>query len=270
MADLIALQMVSVPDVESNLAFVEHQLKKLNHSEPVLVVLPECFACFGASDRHISKVAEAKGDGPIQQALGDLARKYGVWLAGGSIPLRSGSQERYTASCLLFDEQGNERAEYQKIHLFDVSVADSTGSYLESKYTDAGNEVVVVKDTPFGSIGLSICYDVRFPGLYQAMGNVDVILVPAAFTYTTGQAHWHPLLRARAIEKQSYLVAANQGGVHDNGRETFGHSCVISPWGEIIAEIPSGGGLIRGDNGPSVYFGHKSIYASPTTQQIQE
>ena len=252
MAELVALQMVSVPDVDSNLTFVEQQLQNLKPTEPTLVLLPECFACFGASDRDIAAVSEVRGDGPIQSALSRLASQYGVWLAGGSIPIRSIEEGRYTASCLLYNDKGELQAEYQKIHLFDVNVGDNTGRYLESRYTDPGDQVVVVDDTPFGRIGLSICYDVRFAGLYQAMGEVDIILVPAAFTEKTGRAHWHSLLRARAIENQCYLLAANQGGVHANGRETYGHSCLISPWGDILTEIPSAEGVIRATMEPSL------------------
>ncbi|WP_340678885.1 carbon-nitrogen hydrolase family protein [Paraglaciecola sp.] len=255
MAKLIALQMSSSPNVKANLDFVEQQLKHLSVDEPSLVVLPECFACFGASEQAILQVAEKRGEGPVQQRLSELAKRYKVWLAAGSFPLLSsrepsnheeGHENKYTASCLLFDEQGVLQAEYQKIHLFDVQVADNTGSYKESRSTEPGKQLVVI-DSPFGKLGLAICYDIRFAGMFQAMSQLaqlDVLILPAAFTHLTGSAHWHALLKARAIENQCYLVAANQTGEHANKRQTYGHSCIISPWGETLAELPIDTGLI--------------------------
>lgn len=246
MAKLIALQMTSSPNVADNLDFVEQQLQLLNVTEPSLVVLPECFACFGAGDQAILEVAEKRGDGPVQRRLSALAKTYKVWLAAGSFPLQTEHKDKYTASCLLFDEHGSLQAEYQKIHLFDVQVADNTGSYLESRSTEPGNKLVVI-DSPFGKLGLAICYDIRFAGMFQAMSEqaqLDVLVLPAAFTYLTGSAHWQALLKARAIENQCYLVAANQTGEHGNKRQTYGHSCIISPWGESLAELPTETGLI--------------------------
>ena len=244
MSELVAIQMVSVPDVQQNLKALEIQLEKLQVSTNTLVVLPECFACFGGGDGTILAVAEVKNNGPVQQALQALARRYGVWLVAGTLPLRASDPTKMTASCLLIDDSGKVVDEYQKIHLFDVQVADNTGSYMESKHTQAGDRVVVA-DTPFGRLGMAVCYDIRFPALFQAMGQIDVLTLPAAFTQTTGQAHWQALLQARAIENQCYLVAADQGGTHPNGRQTYGHSCIISPWGEIAAEIRYGEGLVQ-------------------------
>ena len=247
MAKLVALQMTSGPDVSANLDFVEQQLKRLQVTEPTLMVLPECFACFGGGDQAVLKIAEQAGDGPVQRRLSELARQHNIWLAAGSFPLKVANQNKYTASCLLFDSQGQLQAEYQKIHLFDVQVADQTGSYLESRYTQAGEHLVVL-DSPFGKLGLAICYDIRFAAMFQAMNQIaqlDVLLLPAAFTQVTGQAHWRALLSARAIENQCYLVAANQTGEHANKRQTYGHSCIISPWGETLAELPEDTGLIE-------------------------
>ena len=247
MAKLIALQMTSGPDVEANLAVVEQHIRGLSVTEPTLVVLPECFACFGGGDQAVLNIAEQPGDGPVQKRLSELAKAANIWLAAGSFPLKSADPNKYTASCLLFDPQGQIQAEYQKIHLFDVQVADNTGSYLESRLTQAGNKLVVL-DSPFGKLGMAICYDIRFAAMFQAMNQiaqVDVLLLPAAFTQLTGQAHWHALLSARAIENQCYLVAANQTGEHANKRQTYGHSCIISPWGETLAELPDGSGLIE-------------------------
>ncbi|GAA0856566.1 carbon-nitrogen hydrolase family protein [Aliiglaciecola litoralis] len=241
MAKLVACQMVSSPDVHTNLDTVRRLVAQQQPGD--LVVLPECFACFGASDKYLLSVAEKKGEGQIQTCLSQLAKQYGVWIVAGTVPLRCEDQQKYTASCLIYNDQGDCVEEYQKIHLFDVQVQDTTRNYKESKYTQAGSRLVVV-DSPFGKLGIAVCYDVRFAGLFQAMGQIDVLALPAAFTQTTGEAHWHALLRARAIEKQCYLVAAGQGGKHENGRETYGHSCVISPWGTISEEIQKGEGAI--------------------------
>jgi nitrilase len=246
MANLVAIQMTSGPDVVANLAYLEQQLRSLPPERPCLVVLPECFACFGASDTHIYDLAERKNAGPIQAKLAQLAKQFEVWLVAGSFPLLCSTPEKYTASCLIFDDHGRLVDEYQKIHLFDAQVADSTGSYRESDRTQKGQRLVVV-DSPFGTLGVAICYDIRFAGMFAAMseiGPLSVLAIPAAFTLATGKAHWHPLLTARAIENQCFLVAANQTGTHANQRQTFGHSCIISPWGETLAELPHHTGSI--------------------------
>lgn len=244
MAELVAIQMVSTPSVDENLTTLEQQLSKLQTNTDTLVVLPECFACFGAGDSALLAMAEAKDNGPVQQALSALACKYRVWIVSGTLPLKTDNPDKFSASCLLIDDTGTIVTEYQKIHLFDVLINDNTGRYLESRHTQPGNQVVVA-DTPFGKLGLAVCYDVRFPGLFQAMGQIDVLALPAAFTQTTGEAHWQALLSARAIENQCYLVAPNQGGIHANGRQTYGHSCIISPWGEKLTELHYDPGLIQ-------------------------
>ncbi|MFC6441190.1 carbon-nitrogen hydrolase family protein [Bowmanella sp. JS7-9] len=243
MANLMVLQMTSCPDVESNLAFVESQLAGLTVTEPTMVVLPECFACFGGGDNAQANIAETIGNGPVQQRLAQLAKTFGVWIVAGSFPTRNSFDHRFSASCLVFNDQGELIADYQKIHLFDVQVADNTGRYAESASTQPGNKIVCF-DSPFGRVGVAICYDLRFAGLFQAMGEIDVLVLPAAFTAVTGQAHWLPLLRARAIELQCYVAAANQTGIHANGRQTYGHSSVISPWGEVLVELPAATGLV--------------------------
>jgi len=248
---LIALQLVSVPDVDANLDKVESLVDSITDpakQQPTLVVLPECFAFFGESDRATLQVAEPLGSGKIQQRLSQIARQYKVWIVSGTFPTKvPNDPDRYHANCLVFDDNGNLKADYQKIHMFDVQVADNTGSYLESRYTCPGNKVTVLQDTPFGRLGVAVCYDVRFPGLFQAMGEIDVLAIPAAFTQKTGAAHWHPLLQARSIEKQCFVVAANQGGEHRNGRMTFGHSCIYSGWGELLTEIRQGPGCVSVD-----------------------
>ena len=247
LANIVAIQMNSSPKVEDNLLFVEQQLKLLPPERPCLVVLPECFACFGGGDKSMLDIAEELNFGPIQNRLKQLAKQYGVWLVTGSLPILCSTKNKFTASCLLINEHGEIIEEYQKIHLFDVQVADSTGTYLESRSTQAGNKLVVI-NTPFGSLGLAICYDIRFAGMFAAMSQIaqlDVLALPAAFTHNTGQAHWHSLLRARAIENQCYIVAANQTGIHMNKRQTYGHSCIISPWGETLLELPHDTGMIH-------------------------
>lgn len=245
---LIALQMVSVPDTEQNLNQVEALIKAVVPQKvqtPTLVVLPECFSFFGSKDSAQLDIAEIIGDGPIQTRLSAIAKQYGVWIVSGTMPTKIEDETtRFEASCLVFDDQGKRRAAYQKIHMFDVEVADNTGSYKESRTTKPGNKVVVIEDTPFGRLGLAVCYDLRFPSLFHAMGSIDVLVLPAAFTQKTGEAHWHPLLQARSIEKQCYVVAANQGGEHDNGRMTYGHSCIYSGWGELLTEIRQGPGCV--------------------------
>jgi nitrilase len=245
MANLIALQMTSTPSIEENVSEIRAQLKAFGKvSQETLVVLPECFVCFGAGDKVLLSIAEEYGKGPIQQALGELSKEFGIWLVAGTIPLKSKTERsKFTASSLLFDPSGQIVTEYQKVHLFDVSVADNMKVYSESQYTQAGDKVCVV-DTPFGRLGIAVCYDLRFPGLFQAMGEVDVLALPSAFTQVTGEAHWHPLLQARAIENQCYVVAAAQTGLHDNNRETYGHSSIWSPWGEMLCEMRRDKGLV--------------------------
>jgi predicted amidohydrolase len=245
--NIVAIQMNSSPLVEDNLIFVERQLKLLPPQRPSLVVLPECFACFGGGDKLILDIAEDLHQGPIQHKLRQFAKQFGVWLVAGSMPITCEIADKYTASCLLIDDQGEFVEEYQKIHLFDVQVADNTGTYLESRYTQAGNKLIVT-NTPFGTLGLAVCYDIRFAGMFVAMNQIaqlDVLALPAAFTQQTGQAHWHSLLRTRATENQCYIVAAGQTGKHRNKRQTYGHSCIISPWGEKLVELPHDTGMIH-------------------------
>ncbi len=247
---LIAMQMVSVPDVDQNLKTVESLLQRIAVSQPTLVVLPECFAFFGARDRDVLAIAETAGDGTIQNALSKLAKAYGVWLVAGTIPIIA-SDKKFSAACLVYNDAGEVAGRYDKIHLFDVEVPDKTKSYRESRYTQPGSQCLVLPSTPFGRLAIAVCYDIRFAGQFNAMAPFDVLALPAAFTAKTGQAHWRPLLQCRSIENQCYTVAANQGGNHLNGRETYGHSCIYSPWGELLAEKSQGEGIVyaEGDLG---------------------
>ena len=243
MVNLVALQMTSAPSVEENLDTVANEMALAKIEKNSLVVLPECFAYFGGKDKGQLAEAETKGEGKIQRRLSALAAQYQCYLVSGTFPVKTNSPEKFSAACMLFGPSGDVLADYRKIHMFDVSVNDNTGSYRESATTEAGSKVVTV-ETPIGNIGLAVCYDVRFPGLFTAMGDIDILVLPAAFTQRTGEAHWHALLQARAIEKQCFVVAANQSGVHANGRETYGHSLVLSPWGETLAERKTDVGLV--------------------------
>lgn len=243
MVNLVAIQMTSVPAVQDNLNFVEAQLKTLSGLNTPLVVLPECFAAFGCRDTEQLDIATSETSQVIFQRLSALAKQYSCYLVSGTYPVLAESGNKFTATCQLFGPDGACLADYKKIHLFDVAVDDNTGSYHESKYTQPGKEVVTVT-TPIGTIGLAVCYDLRFPGLFNAMGDIDILVLPAAFTQKTGEAHWHTLLKARAIEKQCFVVASGQTGTHENGRQTYGHSLILSPWGDTLAELPTDTGAI--------------------------
>ncbi len=232
---LTALQMSSRPDPQDNLAIVAKLLEQLPAARPQLVVLPEAFSCFGAGDRAQLAMAEPYKDGEVQRQLAALAKKHKVYLVGGTLPIDAG--ERFSAASILFGPDGAILNRYDKIHLFDVDVADNTKEYRESKWTQPGSKVVTT-ETDFGVVGMAVCYDLRFPELFSALRQAgsQIIVLPSAFTQVTGKAHWHALVRARAIEQQVFIVAPGQVGEHANGRETFGHSIIVSPWGEILAE----------------------------------
>ena len=240
---LTALQMSSRPDPQDNLTTVAKLLERLPAARPQLVVLPEAFCCFGAGDRAQLDMAETYQDGEIQRQLASLAKAHGIYLVAGTIPIAAG--ERFSAASLLFGPDGSIVNRYDKIHLFDVDVADNTKKYRESKWTKPGTEVVTAA-TDLGVVGMSVCYDLRFPELFRALRQAgsDIIVLPSGFTQVTGKAHWHALVRARAIEQQVFIVAPNQVEQHDNGRETYGHSIIVSPWGEILVEQEQGEGII--------------------------
>lgn len=258
MVKLSAIQLTSTPDVEQNIKAIANQLAKLtqvsnNAGVEHIVVLPECCLFFGVSDKAQLSLAQQsendfKGKSELQLALSKLAKEYKVTLIGGTIPILAESGDKFTNTCCVFNSQGELLTGYDKIHLFDVNVEDSEKTYFESRYTQAGNKACVAK-TPVANIGLSVCFDVRFPLLYQKLNELgaDIITVPSAFTRVTGKAHWQALLQARAIENQVYIIAAGQEGVHANGRETWGHSMIISPWGEILACLDRGEGIITSD-----------------------
>jgi predicted amidohydrolase len=237
------IQMVSQSDVLGNLAQARGLLEKAADAGARLVVLPENFAAMGRRDVADIGRAEARGEGPILPWLKLAARDLTLWIVAGTLPLPPDDQPegKVTACSLLVDEHGETVARYDKLHLFDVDVADSRGRYRESDDYAHGKNVVVV-DTPVGKLGLTVCYDLRFPELYTALreAGAELITAPSAFTAVTGAAHWEILLRARAIETQCYLLAAAQGGIHPGPRETFGHAAIIDPWGRVLAEQAQG------------------------------
>ena len=236
-----AVQMISGPDVAPNLATAGCLIAEAAAAGAQLVALPEYFPLIGATDADRLAAREADGAGPIQDFLARTAREHGLWLIGGSIPLLAKDPAKLRNACLVFDPQGRRVARYDKIHLFGFSKGEET--YDEAATIERGDQVVAF-DSPPGRIGIAICYDLRFPELFRAMGAVDLLVLPAAFTETTGRAHWELLLRARAVENQCYVLAAAQGGRHPNGRLTHGNSMVIEPWGEVLARMDKGEGVV--------------------------
>lgn len=238
-----ALQMASGPHVDANLKEAARLLEIAAAEGARLAALPEYFPIMGMHEQDKVRVREADGAGPIQEFLSASARKHGMWIVGGSVPLEAAVPHKVRNSTLVYDDTGKRVARYDKIHLFGFEMGAE--SYSEPRTIEPGSEVVVV-ETPFARIGLSICYDLRFPELYRAMKDVDLILVPSAFTETTGKAHWETLIRARAIENLAYVLAPAQGGYHVNGRETHGDSMLVDPWGVILDRLPRGSGIVIG------------------------
>jgi nitrilase len=234
--------MISGSDLHSNLESASVLIHQAANAGAKLVVLPEMFALFRTSAQLELGLDEAFGSAQVTKFLAQQAKKYEVWLVGGTVPIADKeNSQRVRARCMVFDNTGTQVAGYDKIHLFDVDVADQQGSYRESDTFQAGNEVVTL-ETPFGRLGLAVCYDLRFPELFRAMfiKGVDIVAVPSAFTQLTGNAHWLPLLRARAIENQCYMIGANQGGQHSKSRVTSGGSVIIDGWGNVLAEAAMG------------------------------
>jgi nitrilase len=243
-----ALQMTSTRDVAANLREAARLVAEAAQQGAKLVVLPENFSFLGATDADRVAAVEPFGDGPAQQFLTETARARGLWLVGGTIPIRDGG-ERASSRSLLVGPDGRVAAHYDKIHLFDVDIPGrATERYSESATTLAGTRVVAVQ-TPLARIGMTVCYDIRFPALFHRLSvlGTDIVVVPAAFTVPTGEVHWRPLLQARAIESLVYVVAAGQWGEHAGGRKTYGHSLILGPWGDLKAELPAGPGVVCAD-----------------------
>jgi nitrilase len=238
-----ALQMVSTPERDRNLADAGRLVAEAARGGAQLVLLPEYFCYMGFKDTDKLAIRETPGAGPIQQFLSDAAREHRVWIIGGTLPLQSPEPNRVLNTTLVFDPTGKQAARYDKIHLFNFEKGEE--SFDESRTICPGSEVRTF-EAPFGRVGLSVCYDLRFPELYRKLGDCALMVVPSAFTYTTGNAHWETLLKARAVENQCYVLAAAQGGRHENGRRTWGHSMLIDPWGEIVAVKDEGMGVVAG------------------------
>jgi len=243
MTTVAAIQMVSTPNVAENLAAVRRLVAQAAAQGADFVALPEYWPIMGMSDTDKVAHAEQPGRGPIQECMMELAREHNIWLVGGTLPTVSPDAGKVLNTTLVYDPQGQLASRYDKIHLFGFNRGSE--SYDEARTIVPGAEIGVF-DAPFGRVGLSVCYDLRFPELYRAMGECALIVVPAAFTHTTGRAHWEVLLRARAIENQCYVLASAQGGLHVNGRRTFGHSMLVDPWGEVKSRVDEGEGVAIG------------------------
>jgi nitrilase len=245
MAVVAALQMASGPNVNANLLEAERLLAKAAAAGAQLAVLPENFALMGYHEVDKLAICESEGNGPLQSFLARQAARHNLWLVGGTIPLAANEKGKVRASCLLFDAKGRQAARYDKMHLFDVKIPNKEESYRESACIEPGNRPVVA-DTPFGRLALAVCYDLRFPELFRELleQGMEILALPSAFTAITGEAHWEPLLRARAIENLCYVIASAQGGYHANGRETHGDSMIIDPWGVILKRLPRGPGIV--------------------------
>jgi predicted amidohydrolase len=254
-----AIQMASGPNVAANLSEAERLIAQAAAGGAKLVALPEYFAIMGMKDTDKVGVREAEGKGPIQNFLSRMAKRHGIWLIGGSLPLEASSKDKVRNSCLVYDERGKQVARYDKIHLFGLDLGNE--HYREEKTIEPGTQIVVL-ESPFGRIGLSICYDLRFPELYRAMKDVDMIMVPSAFTATTGKAHFETLVRARAIENLAYVIAPAQGGYHLSGRETHGDTMIVDPWGVVLDRLPRGSGVVFANINPAYQAGlRKSLPA---------
>ena len=245
---IAALQMVSGQEVAANQQMAADLVAQAAGAGAELLVLPEYWCLLGQRDSDKLALAEDFGQGPLQDFLAQLARQHGVYLVGGTIPLKTASPDRAYNSSLVFDPQGVCIARYDKIHLF--SFHKGREAYNEGKSLEAGSQAVAfdlrARAGQLWRVGLSVCYDLRFPELYRQLA-ADIYLVPSAFTYTTGQAHWELLLRARAVENLAFVAAAAQGGLHSNGRQTWGHAMVVNPWGQVLAQQAQGAGVVLAD-----------------------
>lgn len=266
MAKIAAIQMCSSQNIDENLAIAKKLIIEAANHDANLIVLPEMFAIMGHEATDKVKVKEAFGAGKIQSFLAELAKSNRVWIVGGTIPIECEHKNKVRAASLVYNDKGELVARYDKIHLFDV-VLSETEYYKESDTTEPGDKIVTV-DTPFGRIGLAVCYDVRFPELFRSLfdNNAEIIMLPSAFTVPTGKAHWEILVRSRAIENFCYLVGAAQGGTHTSGRKTYGHSMIVEPWGSIAAKMDTDDqGIIYADiDLAKVHAARKSI---PLQQQ---
>lgn len=248
MSKVAAIQMASGPSVDANLLEAGRLIDLAKSQDAELAVLPENFPIMGLKEEDKVKVREPFGDGEIQEFLQEKAVRSQIWLLGGTIPLVCDDPNKIYAASILYNPQGEVVARYDKIHLFDVTLVDSNESYCESETIASGDQLVVA-DTPFGKLGLAVCYDLRFPEMFRALldKGAEIFALPSAFTSVTGAAHWECLVRARAIENLSYVIAANQGGFHKNGRTTYGDSMVVDPWGHVLNRLSKGAGVVMAE-----------------------
>ncbi len=237
--------MTSNQEVSRNLETAAKLVQSAAMDGANLIVLPEMFPLMGGQEKEKNLIAEPFGNGRLQDFLANLAAKHGIWLIGGTIPIRDHDQTKLSATCFIYSDSGKQVAHYNKLHLFDATVQSGEEIYQESLMTVPGNSIVIV-DTPLGRLSVAICYDLRFPELFRIMlkHGVEIIAIPSAFTVPTGTAHWEVLLRARAIENFCYVIGAGQTGAHSSSRKTYGHSMIVNPWGEILAMLPKGEGFI--------------------------
>jgi len=248
MTNIACIQMASSPNVGANLLEAERLINEAAGRGARLVVLPENFAIMGINEREKVAVREAEGIGEMQTFLAEQALRHGIWLVGGTIPMTASADDKVRAACLVYNDKGKQVARYDKIHLFDVEIVDSNEQYTESETIEPGDEVVVI-DTPFGRMGLAVCYDLRFPEMFrqQLDAGMEILVIPSAFTAITGRAHWEVLVRARAIENLCYVIAPDQGGYHLSGRETYGNSMIVDPWGTVLNRLARGPGVVSAD-----------------------
>jgi predicted amidohydrolase len=248
MGKVAAIQMTSSHVVAANLASAEALLREAKDAGALIACLPENFSFIGLKDADKLQVAESDGNGPVQTFLSETARKLNMWILGGTIVIRTNDSSRVANSSLLIDASGKRVARYDKIHLFDVTIPGRNEQYRESNHVLPGRDLVTA-DTPVGKLGLSVCYDMRFPELYRelVLQGAEWLAMPAAFTVPTGRAHWETLLRARAIENLCYVVAPAQAGLHTSGRETYGDSLIVDYWGQVLSRLAKGTGVITAD-----------------------
>ena len=239
------IQMASGPNIGANLLEAERLIEEAVGQQAQLVVLPENFALMGMTEQDKVEHREKQGNGAIQTFLSEQSARHGIWLVGGTLPMVAHDDNKVRATCLVFNDRGEQVARYDKIHLFDVQLLDSNEQYTESDTIEPGDQVVVL-DTPFGRMGVAVCYDLRFPELFrqQLEAGMEILVLPSAFTAITGRAHWEVLVRARAIENLCYVIAPDQGGYHLSGRETYGNSMIVDPWGTVLNRLSRGPGVV--------------------------
>jgi len=264
--------MNSGPEVPANLELADRLLAEAAEDGCTLAVLPENFALMPERGKDKANVAEEKGDGPIQEFLSRTAARHSLWIIAGSMPLVSPetANGRVYGACPVYDAEGKQRAVYRKIHLFDVDLVEKQESYRESDSMFPGDDVVAV-DTPIGRVGLTICYDLRFPEMFRQLvdDGATVFTVPAAFTVTTGAAHWHILQRARAIENLAYVIAPGQYGQHPDNRSTYGHSLICDPWGRVLAEAAEGDCVVAADIDPELPSRLRSEFPALSNRRLR-